>query len=303
MWGSFLPDPLCLPRSASARQPELLQEIMQKRPLTGLNIVVTRPRGQAEKLAQCIEMAGGHATLFPLLEISPVLDLAPLYSLAKRLHEFNLAIFISPNAVLYGMQAILNTDEKKEEIDIRRQVKFPASLKIATVGQGSVRALRGYGLENILAPHNRFDSEALLALPELQHVAGQNVVIFRGNGGRELLGDTLKSRGARVEYVTCYQRNKPTQNATQLIATHPDAITITSSEAMGYLNDMVNNIEKQELTMVPIFVPHIRIAEVANQLGWCNVILTGAGDDGLMSGLIAWAHTQNNASHRPGKKS
>ena len=148
-------------------------------PLSGLNIVVTRPREQAVSLAQRIEQQGGNAVLFPLLEISPVADAKPLRTLIARLPEFNLAIFISPNAVRYGMEAILAVGA------------IPPALKIATVGQGSARALRDLGVEKIIAPQDRFDSEALLALPELQQVAGWRVIIFRGDGGRELLGDSL----------------------------------------------------------------------------------------------------------------
>ncbi len=299
---------------------------MQQQPLAGLNIVVTRPRGQAKNLAQRIMQAGGQATLFPLLEISPVLDPQSLYALIARLHEFNLAIFVSPNAVRYGMEAIItasnavspsqlsspsffpladgsdisNKAEGHANVSTKQYNALPATLKIATVGQGSVRALRDYGVTNVIAPQDRFDSEALLALPELKQTAGWRVVIFRGNGGRKLLGDTLNARGAEVEYATCYQRAKPHQDTSMLIAANPDAITVTSSEALGYLWDMLDSTAKKQLAAVPLFVPHARIAETAHNLGWSEVVLTGEGDDGLISSLIAWA--KKNASNKIGKK-
>lgn len=290
---------------------------MQQQPLAGLNIVVTRPREQAGGLAHRIAQAGGQATLFPLLEISPVLDPQSLHALIARLHEFNLTIFISPNAVRYGMEAIITATRKLLSLSQpgssppfplanktdsgsqagdgnvsaskERHNVLPATLKIATIGQGSVRALRDYGVKNVIAPQDRFDSEALLALPELKNIAGWRVVIFRGNGGRELLGDTLKARGAKVEYVTCYQRSKPHQDATMLLTAHPDVITVTSSEALGNLWDMLDVVAKKQLAAVPLFVPHARIAEAAHKLGWSEVILTGEGDDGLISSLAVWA--------------
>ena len=272
---------------------------MQKPPLAGLNIVVTRPREQAEKLAQRIEEAGGKATLFPLLDISPVLDSQPLYSLIKRLPEFDLAIFISPNAVRYGMAAIMNADERKIGVSTEHHTALPATLQIATVGQGSARALHDYGITNVIAPQGRSDSESLLALPELQHIKGWHIAIFRGNNGREVLGNTLKSRGAKVEYVTCYQRTKPNQDITLLLSANPDAITVTSSEALHYLCDMMlDSMERKRLATLPLFVPHARIAETANNLGWSNIISTNDGDDGLISGLIAWA--KKNVSSRTG---
>ena len=256
-------------------------------PLTGLNIVVTRPREQAAQLAQRIEQAGGKAVLFPLLEISPTANPQSLRALVARLHEFNLAIFISPNAVRYGMEAI-----RAAGVSLSPSPS-PASgrggLKIATVGQGSAKALRDLGVQEVIAPQDRFDSEALLALPALQNVTGNRVVIFRGNGGRELLGDTLKARGATVEYAECYQRTKPQQNGAALLAADPHAITVTSSEALSYLWDMLDEDGRARLAVVPLFVPHARIADAAQRLGWRKVITTAEGDDGLLSGLVAWA--------------
>lgn len=248
--------------------------------LAGLNIVVTRPREQAAQLAQRIEQAGGKAVLFPLLEINPAADPQTLRAFVARLHEFDLAIFISPNAVRYGMEAI------------RVAGALPAKLKIATVGQGSAKALRDLGVQEVIAPQDRSDSEALLALSALQNVAGDRVVIFRGNGGRELLGDTLKARGAMVEYAECYQRSKPQQDSAALLDADPHAIIVTSSEALGYLWDMFDEHGRTWLAAVPLFVPHGRIADAAQRLGWANVIETTEGDDGLLTSLVAWAENR-----------
>jgi uroporphyrinogen-III synthase len=248
--------------------------------LSGLKIVVTRPREQAAPLAHRIEQEGGEPILFPLLEISPPADGQSLRDVVARLAEFDLAIFISPNAVCYGMQAI------------QAAGPLPAQLKIATVGQGSARALREQGVEKIIAPQDKFDSEALLALPELQNVAGWRVAIFRGDGGRELLGDTLRARGATVEYAECYRRSRPQQNAAGLERT-VDAITVTSSEALGYLWEMLDDAARRNFSAVPLFVPHARIAEAARKQGWREVVLAAGGDDGLLSGLIAWAKFRN----------
>ncbi len=246
-------------------------------PLAGLSIAVTRPREQAVQLAQHIEQAGGKVVLFPLLEITPTADPHKLRALVARLHEFDLAIFISPNAVRYGIETI------------KAAGQLPAKLKIATVGQSSAKALRDLGVQEIIAPQDRFDSETLLALPALQNVRDWRVIIFRGNGGRELLGDTLKARGATVEYAECYQRSKPQQDSTALLATNPHAIIVTSSEALGYLWDMFDEQGRIRLTSIPLFVPHARIANTAQRLGWHNVIKTADGDDGVLSSLVAWA--------------
>jgi uroporphyrinogen-III synthase len=249
-------------------------------PLAGLNIVVTRPREQAAGLVHRIEQLGGKPLLFPLLEIAAVSDDRALREQTSRLRQTDLAIFISPNAVRYGMEAI------------RASGDMPVSLRIASVGQGSASALRELGVEHIIAPTERFDSESLLALPELQTVAGKRVMIFRGGGGRELLGDSLKARGAQVEYVTCYLRSKPDVDVNSLLKVLPHAITVTSSEALNHLREMLDEAQRRVVCGITLLVPHERIAEAARQLGWQQVIVTASGDDGMMSGLIAWANTK-----------
>lgn len=253
---------------------------MTEKLLTGLKIVVTRPRTQAVQLVQSITTLGGNVMLFPLLEITPAVDQAALRKQASRIAQFDLAVFISPNAVQYGMAAI------------RAAGDLPAALKIATVGQGSAKALQVLGVTNIITPTERFDSEGLLALPELQSITGWRVLIFRGDGGRALLGDTLKARGATVEYVTCYRRSKPQLDMAVLLDDAPDAATVTSSEALDYLWQMLDDKTKTILRDTPLFVSHQRIADLAHQQGWRQVHLTGAGDDGLLSALKAWASLQ-----------
>ncbi|MFA6902969.1 MAG: uroporphyrinogen-III synthase [Gallionellaceae bacterium] len=254
-------------------------------PLAGLNIAVTRPREQADKLAQEIEKLGGNCIRFPLLEISPLADEQVLRQFVARLHAFQLLIFISPNAVRYGMEAI------------RRAGGLPATAQVAAVGLSSAQALHDEGVANVIAPQQRFDSEALLELAEMQNMNDMHVAIFRGDKGRELLGDTLKSRGAIVEYATCYHRGKPQHNVSDLLAAKPDALSVSSSEALNNLWEMAGTTERVRLAAIPLFAPHQRIAAAARELGWQNIVTVAAGDKGVLSGLIAWA--QAGAQSRP----
>lgn len=242
---------------------------MAKGELAGLKVLVTRPRDQAFTLAQAIGQQGGTAVLCPMLEIAPVPDLLRLQEQVSHVEQANLAIFISSNAVKYGMAATGG--------------KVPA--RVATVGEGSAKALRALGIAHVIVPVERFDSEGLLARPELQNIDGWHVMIFRGDGGRELLGDTLRERGARVEYVTCYLRCKPQCPVSELAGV--DLITVTSSEALNHLSQMI--VDSKEVFDRPLFVIHPRIAELAKRLGWSKVHLTESGDDGLLAGLQAWA--------------
>lgn len=254
---------------------------MEQRPpsgaLAGRGIVVTRPARQAAALADMIRAAGGRPILFPVLEIQEAADVGALDALIDRLDEFDLAIFISPNAVSKAMNLVT----------ARREL--PANLKVAAIGRGSMKALGQFGVIDVIAPEARFDSEALLELQPLKDVAGKRVVIFRGDGGRELLGDTLLARGARIEYVECYRRGKPGLDTAPLMRAWArdelHAIVVTSSEGLRNLFDMVGPLGRTWLKKTPLVVPHPRIAETARKLGLTNIVLTEAGDEGIVAGL------------------
>lgn len=251
----------------------------KKSALAGRHIVVTRPAGQATHLAEALYDLGAHPVLFPVLAIEDVADTTEILDVAIRLDQYDWAVFVSPNAVEKGLAVVL----------ARRL--WPANVRVATVGHSSEQALARHGIGNVVAPQERFDSEALLALPEFANVSGQRVIIFRGDGGRDLFGDTLKARGATVDYVTCYRRAVPALDPAPLLKLwhdgQLDAMTITSSEGLRNLYQMVGKLGQSWLKKTPTFVPHARIAEQARMLGLTRVILTGPADAGLLAGLLA----------------
>lgn len=254
-------------------------------PLAGKTIVVTRPRAQATALAAAIEAAGGRALICPLLEISPASDPRPLAEVAERLADYALAIFISPNAVDHSVPTLL------------ARGPWPAGLTPAGIGPGTVQALAAHGIAPCVAPARRFDSEGLLAEAALaaERVAGQRVLIFRGNGGRDLLATTLTARGAHVDGIACYQRDAPPSGPRDLTAAWQagqlDALTLSSSEALRYLLDRLDDAGRASLARTPVFVPHARIAAVAQAHGLSNIILTEGADSGILAGLNAYNWT------------
>jgi uroporphyrinogen-III synthase len=252
-------------------------------PLAGRGILITRPAHQAASLAERVHAAGGEPILFPALEIAALADAATLDAVIDRLDDFDWAVFVSPNAASMAMG----------RIRVRRA--WPARLRAAAIGRGTTRELARSGVEIVVAPSERFDTEALLAQPELQAVAGQHVVIFRGDGGRELLGDTLAARGARVEYAECYRRVRPAvdpQQLARLLARwergEVHAVTAASAETLRNLCEMVGISGEALLRATPLFVPHERIAQAARELGIPTVVTAGPGEDGLLDGLASW---------------
>ena len=248
--------------------------------LAGRRIVLTRPAGQAGQLAALLSAAGGEPVLFPTLEILDTENAEPLIALVDRLETFDLAVFISANAVNKALALVQS----------RRS--WPPGLRVAAVGRASASALQRHGFPTVIVPEQGFDSEALLALPELNQVAGKRVLIFRGEGGRELLANTLAARGAVVEYAECYRRSLPWIDAAPLLALwrqgRLDAFTATSTEALSNLFEMLGADGRPCLQATPLFVPHERIAAAARALGVRTVVLTDPGDEGLVAATTAF---------------
>ena len=169
--------------------------------LAGIGVLVTRPEQQAEPLAAAIEAAGGTAFRFPAIEIVPRPEDA-IAADAAALSQPDIAIFVSTNAARYGLA-------------------FAAAPRVAAVGPATAAAITAAGGHVDIQPEGGFDSEHLLAAPELKDVAGKVVRIFRGQTGRELLADTLRARGAVVEYLAVYTRG----------AAQPDAAGLARLEA------------------------------------------------------------------------
>jgi uroporphyrinogen-III synthase len=251
------------------------------KPLAGRGIVVTRPRDQAAGLAALIEAAGGRAFLYPAIEIEDVSDPAAALHAVETLAQFDLAIFVSPTAV-----------KKSFELLKKGRTTWPAGLRAAAVGQGSRDELRRHGIQSVLAPESGADSEALLALAELAAVAGKRIVIFRGEGGRELLGDTLAARGAKVEYAACYRRALPRIDVGPLLAAWAQgavhAVTVSSATGLGNLLAMLGEPGRALLDGTPVFVPHARVAEQARRLGIRSPVLAGPADNEMMARLVAY---------------
>lgn len=242
-------------------------------------ILVTRPSGQAQGLCDRIAALGGEAVELPAIEIHPPGDPAPLEALVERLDTFDLAVFVSVNAVQRGLEFIL----------ARRN--WPASVPIAAVGLASNAALKRHGLHAGLVPANEFSSEGLLALDALQDMHAKRVVILRGNGGRETLFETLTARGARVEYVEVYRRARPDIDPdTMRVLLQPGylaAITVTSNETLQNLYDMAGTAGRPLLCDIPLVVAGMRQAALAARFGFRQgaVIAGHPSDEAMAAGV------------------
>lgn len=244
--------------------------------LKGLHVAVTRPVDQAVSICEAIVHHSGDAILFPLLAIEPVDDCRELDRVIADLERVDWAIFISTNAVDNSLPKIL-----------KKFGNVPENLKFAAIGSQTAKELSIYGVHQVLTPHTRFDSETLLALAEMHDVDNKNIVIFRGVGGRDILADTLKARGANVTFAESYRRVNPQKNTQYLNQEWQqgrlNAVIVTSSEAMRNLLEMAG--ESEWLRHVTLCVNHARIAELPLQFGFKVLITEAPGDEAMIQCL------------------
>jgi uroporphyrinogen-III synthase len=253
---------------------------LPSKPLRARGIVVTRPAEQAAGLARLVEAAGGRALLYPAIEIEAPADPSPALRAIDALEAYDLAVFVSPTAV------------RKAFSMMRGRRAWPANLPAAAVGMGSARELERYGVSGALAPATGADSEALLALPALAKMGGKRVLIFRGEGGRELLGATLRERGAGVEYAQCYRRVRPMTDVAPLLAAWQaktvHAVAVSSASGLANFFAMLGEPGAEHLRETPLFAAHARVADEARRRGVSEVIVAGTSDEEVLDRLVAY---------------
>lgn len=249
--------------------------------LHGLTVVVTRPAHQAAQFRQQLQQAGASVLLCPAISIAPPADPAVAQATLARLHDYDMLIFISANAVSFGL-GLLDA----------AQCQQLHHLMLGAIGQRTASVLQQQGFTATLVPASGFTSEDFLAMPAVQQLAGRRILILRGEGGRELLADTLRARGAQVDYVDVYRRMRPEIDASQLKQHHDrqqlDIIAITSSEGLLNLFAMLDNPDW--IKTVPLLVGSQRMVATARQAGCTGtlVIADNPGDEAMLQALRHW---------------
>jgi uroporphyrinogen-III synthase len=134
------------------------------------------------------------------------------------------------------------------------------------------------------------DSEHLLKLDELHNVTNKKILILRGNGGRELIFDTLATRGASVEYREVYKRENLAFRSDLLVPIWQDEninqLVITSSGQLDYFISQFTKEHLDWLFTLHLYVPSERIAQQAREVGFKVVTNTfSASNQVLLAAL------------------
>jgi uroporphyrinogen-III synthase len=247
--------------------------------LHGLTVLVTRPIELAKQLASKIEQLGARSIIYPVISIEAPDNSSQRDQLLQQLDDFDIAIFISPTAVTKTFECIKD---------------LPSPLQVAAIGSSTEKALEQHKVVVSIKPKGH-NSEALLCHAQLQaeQVNGKSIVIFRGVGGHEQLGNTLRSRGAKIYYAEMYQRVRP-QDTAPLTDNELDAIsiiTVSSNQGLQNLFDLTTNTTL--LCQKPLLVPGERGEQLAKTLGFTNVIQSdNATDNACIDALQRWAGSQ-----------
>jgi len=245
--------------------------------LQGKRILVTRPERQADSLVAAIKAQGGEAIRCPALTIA----VSDVTESAKKkiinLDQYDELVFISTNAVRFGLELIADY-----------WPQLPAHLRFFAVGKSTAACLEAESVR-VIVPATGFNSEALLQLPELQQLSHRRVLIFKGEGGRELLAQCFAERGAQVESLALYRReavNYSAERLQSLLGTAlPDALIATSVDLLTALDSLLKPclVKRFEL---PLVVASGRIASAAKDLGYMQIITSnGAADESIVKAL------------------
>ena len=250
--------------------------------LRGLTVLVTRPAHQAAAFCAMLERRGAVALSRPALRICEPADLGELERAVARLDAFDLLMFNRPTAATPAI----------EFINARR--RLPEQVLIAAIGRATAAAIERYGYRVDVCPASGFDSEALLALPEVAEVRGKRVAIFRGQDGRMLLAETLRQRGAEVEFVTTYRRCGPSPEQAKALSAAlrqgVDVVTVASSETLRHLVACLDPEARAQLEHACLITGHPRISATARELGLPEPYTAADPTDAsMLAAVLAWA--------------
>lgn len=255
---------------------------MPESALQGVGVLVTRPRAQAAGLVAAIEQEGGSAYCFPVIDIA-ALDPTVVSAAAGRLPEPDIVIFISRNAVEYGLQ-------------------YTGGSRIAVIGPATAEAVAAAGHIVDIQPATGFDSEHLLAEAELQSVAGKEIRIIRGDTGRELLAKELTERGANVSYLSVYQRRVPAADAESLASLEArwragdiSIITVMSVQSLHNLVTLLPGWCREQLATTPLVTPSGRVLKEALDLFPASrpILAAGPQSHAMVQAMIALHRTDS----------
>lgn len=242
-------------------------------------LLITRPVEECAVLAATLAEQGVFSSAMPLLAIEPLAETAEAHTTFRELPRYSAVIVVSKPAARLGLELLA------------RYWPEPPALPWFAVGAATGQLLHNYGVDAFW-PASGDDSEALLALPELQQalqVTDPHVLILRGETGRDFLAECLRGQGVTVDYLPLYRRAQPFYAPGEVLERVRgqclNGLQVSSGEGLERLRELSAD-DWRELQHLPLFVPSPRVAELARQAGATDVIdCRGASAPALLAAL------------------
>lgn len=246
-------------------------------------LLLTRPAEECAALTATLAERGIFSSSLPLLAIEALAETPEQRATILALERYCAVLAVSKPAARLGLQLL-----------DRYRPQPLAEPPWFSVGAATAEILEHYGL-TVFYPEQGDDSEALLALPQLQQVLAAaftpRVLILRGEGGRELLAERLRGQGVQVDYLSLYRRLLPSYPpaalAERVQAERLNGLVVSSGQGFSHLLELAG-AHWPALARLPLFVPSPRVAEQARAAG-ADVIVDcrGASAAALLAALQA----------------
>ncbi|QUJ67422.1 uroporphyrinogen-III synthase [Photobacterium sp. GJ3] len=239
-----------------------------------MTVLITRPAPKGDALASALAERGIASLVQPLLTIAPGSGLPRLGDQLAALQEGDCVIAVSTHAVKMAHTYLTE-----------QHISWPEGVHYLAVGQQTAEVFAQACGQMVAAPQ-REDSEGLLALPELAQPAQHKVLILRGNGGRELIFETLVERQASVSYCETYARHWLALKGDTLYPEWQqqgvDTLVVTSGQQLAYLVRLLPVQARDWLYGCRLLVPSERIETEARDIGFRHVTMVGSASNAAL---------------------
>jgi uroporphyrinogen III methyltransferase/synthase len=216
---------------------------LERRPLYGRRVVVTRARAQASGLAKTLRNLGAEVVELPAIRIEPTIESDEVRSAVGRIDDYSLIVLTSPNGVRLLFEAMRATG-----LDARAL----AGMTVAAIGPGTARTLAKCGIAADIVPE-RFVAESLVESLAEVDVSDRRVLVARAADARDVIPEHLESRNAKVDVVALYEtvREEPAGEAIEA-AQAADYVTFTSSSTVRNLTEALGERFPRDARIVSI---------------------------------------------------
>ncbi len=251
-----------------------------------MTVLVTRPHPDGEQLCQLLNVAGINAFHYPLLSFARGRDFTHV---SNDIEQSDIIIAVSQHAVNATIASLQ-----------QNQRPFPAAKQYIAIGARTAQKLQQACLQPVIYPDTS-ESEHLVALPALQSIKNQRILILRGNGGRELIYSELKLRGARVKYNEVYQRVLLPIEPQSIIHWQQQKVqqlVVSSGEQLDWLYQQTATQYHPWLTQLKLYIPSQRIEQQAKELGFLHTINTGSAANAILAHYISTKRDTGNTHDR-----